>query len=103
MSANDGTVDQDVFRVGLLAQHREQLGPDAFCRPPAEPAMNVAGVAVFLRKVTPGNSCPVSVQVKFTGRSTWRCPREGVAAGRWRLGLACVRRPERCPGGVWRW
>src|SRR3954451_21010720 len=62
MSANDGTVDQDVFRVGLLAQHRQQLGPDAFCRSPAEPAMNVAEVAVFLRKVTPGNSCPIAVQ-----------------------------------------
>src|SRR4051812_31335734 len=62
MSANDGSVDHDVFRVGLLAQHRQQLGPDAFCRPPAEPAMNVAEVAVFLRKVTPVNACPISVQ-----------------------------------------
>jgi hypothetical protein len=62
MSANDGTIDHDVFRVGLLGQYRQQLGPDAFFRPPAEPAMNVAEVAVFFRKVTPGNSCPVSVQ-----------------------------------------
>ena len=55
MSANDGTVDHDVFRVGLLGQYGQQLGPDAFFRPPAEPAMNVAEVAVFFRKVTPGN------------------------------------------------
>jgi hypothetical protein len=46
---------------------------------------------------------PVILGLRFTGKSTWRRPREGVAAGRWRLGLACVRRRERCPGGVWPW
>ena len=61
MSANDGTVDHDVS-VSALGQDAQQSGPDAFFRPPAEPAMNVAEVAVFFRKVTPGNSCPVSVQ-----------------------------------------
>src|SRR3982751_2726342 len=62
MSANDGTVDHDVFRVGLLGQDGQQPGRDALFRPSAGPARTVAELPVFFRKVPPGNSCPVSVQ-----------------------------------------
>src|SRR5688572_25846769 len=62
MGPDQGAVDHHVFLVRILGQDGQQVSRDAFASPSAEPTMNILEVSKLLRKVSPGNTCAISIQ-----------------------------------------
>src|SRR4051812_30321638 len=73
MGTHDGAVDHRVFIVGVVGKMLENPLPDAGSSPTAEAPMHVLPLTEALRKVTPRNTSPVTVEHGLDEEPVVRC------------------------------
>jgi len=72
MSAHDGAVDHGVFVVSICREVAENTLPDAGPGPPAEPLMDVLGVAEVLRQIPPARAGAIAIKHRLNKQAVVR-------------------------------
>lgn len=62
MGANDGAIDERLFKIGILRQEREDSMPDTVSRPSGESLVDAVPRAELGGKITPGTARPGNPQ-----------------------------------------
>ena len=71
-------VDQDIFKIGILAEGFEDPLPDPLLRPAPEARVDAVPFAELARQITPGRTGSCDPQDRFNEQPIVRCSGAGI-------------------------